>query len=86
MIARPKKLWFRAKRYGWGWTPTSWEGWLIMIVYILFLMHTFRTTDAIQHSGSDTLISFAPRFIIATVILLVICYSKGEKPGWQWGK
>jgi hypothetical protein len=29
-VSKPEKLWFRAKRYGWGWTPTSWQGWLVM--------------------------------------------------------
>jgi hypothetical protein len=81
-----KKLWFKAKRYGWGWTPTSWEGWVIMLVYIIYLVHVFRVIDAVQHSGSDTLINFAPRFILATLILLAICYTNGEKPRWHWGE
>ncbi len=80
-----KKLWFRRKRYGWGWYPISWEGWLIIVVYILALVSNFTTIDATQHSNSDTLINFAPRFIILTLILILICYKKGEKPKWSWG-
>jgi hypothetical protein len=32
------KLWFRARRYGWGWTPCSIEGWLVMIAAALTLI------------------------------------------------
>ena len=27
IIPMPQKLWFKAKLYGWGWYPCSWEGW-----------------------------------------------------------
>ena len=29
------RLWFRAKRYGWGWTPASVEGWLVMAAFMV---------------------------------------------------
>ena len=41
--------------------------------------------DAHSHSGSDTLINFAPRFLLLTLGLYLICYFTGEKPKWQWG-
>ena len=31
-----KKLWFRAKCYGWGWYPCSWEGWLVILIWAIF--------------------------------------------------
>jgi hypothetical protein len=24
------RLWFGPKRIGWGWSPRSWEGWLVV--------------------------------------------------------
>ena len=24
--------WFRRKRFGWGWTPISWEGWVVTLL------------------------------------------------------
>jgi hypothetical protein len=83
---KQKKIWFRKKRYGWGWTPASWEGWLILFVYVFLLVWSFRSIDAVQHSGSDTLINFVPRFIIFSLILIFICYKKGDKPKWTWGE
>ncbi len=85
MKEEQKKLWFRRKRYGWGWTPVSWEGWVILFIYVALLFWNFRTIDAVQHSGSDTLINFAPRFVILSLILIFFCYWKGEEPKWTWG-
>jgi phosphatidylserine synthase len=81
-----KKIWFRRKTYGWGWTPASWEGWLVMLVYFCLIIAIFQRIDAHSHSGSDTLIGFAVPFIALTVLLLLITYMKGEPPRWQWGQ
>ncbi len=86
MQEKNKKLWFRRKRYGWGWYPISWEGWLVICVYVGLLVKTFLKIDAHSHSNSDTLIGFAVPWIIATLILIFICYKKGEAPHWQWGR
>lgn len=81
-----KKLWFKAKRYGWGWYPISWEGWVIILMYVAVITKGFVLADINSHSDSDTLIVFAPIFIVATGLLLVICYRKGEYPHWSWGE
>jgi hypothetical protein len=80
-----KKLWFVRKTYGWGWTPVTWQGWLIIVVYTIGILKIFKNVDSQSHSGSDTLIGFALPFIILTSLLIAICYLKGEKPKWQWG-
>jgi hypothetical protein len=30
-----KTFWFKRKKYGYGWTPCSWQGWLLTISYIV---------------------------------------------------
>lgn len=27
-------MWFRAKRYGWGWRPVTWQGWAVVAVWV----------------------------------------------------
>lgn len=81
-----EKLWFKAKNYGWGWTPITWQGWLIILFWIIINVFSFVNTDITAHSGSDTLIIFSPVFIISTIVLIFICYKKGEKPRWRWGE
>lgn len=84
--AQQKKLWFKAKLYGWGWQPSSWEGWLCLAAYLAFIILYFRDIDSKSHSASDTLINFFIPLGVATSILLAVCYAKGEKPRWRWGK
>ncbi len=80
------KLWFKAKRYGWGWTPISWQGWLLLLIYVADLLFAAQRAGTFEHSGSDFLINFASWFILTTIPFLAICYMKGEEPRWHWGK
>jgi hypothetical protein len=78
------KLWFRAKMYGWGWYPITWQGWAITLLYVLTLVAKAKEINKAQHTVSDFLINFGFQFIILTILLLTICYLKGEKPEWRW--
>lgn len=78
-----KKLWFKSKKYGWGWQPVTWQGWLAIFAYITFVIMTFVRIDANSHSASDTLISFLPRVFLATALLIILCLVTGEKPHWD---
>jgi hypothetical protein len=80
-----KKVWFKAKRYGYGWYPATWQGWLIILIYVGLIIADFRRIDAVQHSGSDTLINWVPDSVLLTILLLVICVKTGEKAKWRWG-
>lgn len=83
------KLWFRAKLYGWGWTPITWQGWLVTLGYVIILIDQATSTISYDKNASaslgDTMIYFGLNFILSTVLLLTICYMKGERPGWRWG-
>lgn len=80
------KLWFKAKMYGYGWTPASWEGWGVLALYVVLLIIHIKNVDMYASSTSDVLVSFLIPFIINTIFLLIICYIKGEEPKWRWGK
>ena len=81
-----KTIWFKRKRYGWGWTPCTWQGWLLTVAYVVLMIYLFRTIDSTSHSGSDTLIGFSLPFISFTFLFILICYKTGESPRWQWGE
>ncbi len=80
-----EKYWFKAKRYGWGWRPVTWQGWIIMLVYVAALILTVYATGLNKHSTSDSLFTAAAVFVALTLLLLAICYQTGEKPRWRWG-
>ena len=82
----PKGYWFKAKLFGWGWTPAKWQGWVAIILYILTLLLIVLSLG--NGEGSEKLENSWPHLlavIILTVIMLAICYKKGEKPSWNWG-
>lgn len=82
---RMKKYWFVAKSYGWGWTPSSWQGWLVLAVFVVLIVLNFLRIDSASHSGSDTLINWVPQTLILVLVLVGVCYLTGEKPRFQWG-
>ena len=80
-----ERPWFKAKTYGWGWTPATWQGWVVMLIYVgaigasAFICLFPKPTTA-GWTG------YASTIAVATVLLIVVCFKKGETPGWRWGK
>ena len=72
-------------RYGFGWYPATWEGWLVLAAYVIFLVWDFVRIDAHSHSNSDTIRPFVIHAVIAAAVLIAVCYATGESPRWQWG-
>lgn len=83
---KENKLWFKRKSFGWGWTPSSWEGWLVIFSFTIFLLADFFRINTGSNSASDILNNFFFDTVIATILLILICFKKGEKPKWQWGR
>jgi len=81
----PKKLWFKRKIFGWGWVPVRAEGMIVVLIYTISLFAIFLSVDRKSHSVSDTLYGIFLPFIAVTVLLILICFWKGERPHWQWG-
>lgn len=83
-----RKLWFKAKTYGWGWVPCSWEGWLVIASYVVCIVVYVRVTvdKALDGGGSGVPLYYHLLPIVATVALIGISYTNGEKPGWRWGR
>ncbi len=76
-----KDFWFPAKRFGWGWgPPITWQGWAVMA----------GSLAATLAAMLALLPAHPAAFLIVTlsimVLLLIICYAKGEPPRWRWGE
>ena len=81
-----REIWFKAKAYGWGWTPATWQGWAITIGYIGIIILLAMQLDSDARSGSDFLLHFFIMIVVPTLLLIWVCYEKGERPHWSWGK
>lgn len=80
----PKHLWFKRKLYGWGWTPVTWQGWALTLLYV-GLLFAFAFTIDETSSNSEVAFTFVLPAILLTVAFIRIAYARGEKPRWQWG-
>lgn len=78
------KVWFRAKTYGWGWTPVTWQGWIVTIIFAVLIGFSIARNST-GYTASQAILGFSPQVILLIAALLCICYKKGEKPSWRWG-
>lgn len=80
-MADPKRYWFPAKRYGWGWgPPITWQGWLVLVASLLLLL-----LGAYLLPPKEDLLEFIAYTAVVCAALMAICYVKGEPRGWRWG-
>lgn len=81
----PNQVWFKRKLYGWGWTPVTWQGWLLTLVYLTLVIAFAFTIDE-NSSRSEVAFTFLIPTVLLTIAFLRIAYRKGETPRWQWGE
>lgn len=73
------RIWFPAKRFGWGWgLPCAWQGWVVLAAYLAIV------------ATVSVLLAERPALLLAAIggaslLLVGICWIKGEPPRWRWG-
>ncbi len=83
------KKWFIPRSYGWGFEPTTWQGWLTVVIFIglifisLYINNIFdKNTITIKN-----IIAVFFDYAILITALIYFCLSKTEgKVQWNWGK
>lgn len=78
-----KHYWFRSKKYGFGWQPCSWQGWMVLFLYLVILMLLFIFYDKQSHSVTNFMMNILPTVVFATFTLMWIMYAKGEPHRWK---
>jgi hypothetical protein len=74
--------WFPAKRYGWGWgPPRTRQGRLVLAGFVLLLGLGAVVLVPLQQPAV-----FVAYALILCAGLIAVCYVKGERPSWRWGK
>ncbi len=79
----PEGYWFKRKLYGWGWTPATKEGWLLIVGYAVFVIGLVLCFE-------KQIIAYSSQYLFIVALLMIlflgIIVKKGESPKWQWGK
>lgn len=81
-MSERKDYWFSAKTHGWGWgLPNVWQGWLVYgIAFSLLVAGVFIFPPV----SNPVLFQIYTWTIV--LLLVIVCWFKGEPPRWRWGK
>ena len=79
-------FWFKPKKYGYGTTPSTWEGWAVTAVYCLII--SVCTPVIVTHRHQiPIVIGIAAPVVAATIAFFVIAVKKTDgRWGWRWGQ
>ena len=73
------KYWFKPRRFGLGATPITWEGWAVVILFVLYMIYLSTNLNEAKIE------EFYLNFIIAIVILIIVSYKKTDgKWKFRW--
>lgn len=80
-MRRGPPYWFPVKRYGWGWgLPSCWQGWVVLALYLIAML-----TGALFFPPHQRLVEYLLYGHAVTLLLVLVCWLKGEPPRWRWG-
>jgi len=77
------KKWFKAKTYGYGWYPATWQGWLCILGYMVILI---AASWLLKYNQAIYLVLYILILLISTGLLIYVCYKNGEPATWRWGE
>ena len=81
-----RKYWFRARYYGLGWWPATWQGWAIFGLYEVFIFYRVIAAGLANEPHTALGWRLIIELVVVTGVFIVICFLTGEKPEWRWGK
>ncbi len=86
------RYWFRPKRFGYGATPVTWEGWVATAVFaagLLWAMLEFRSAIELARTGAIAASMIAGYIaLMAAAIFGFVRFSRYMTSGewkWRWG-
>lgn len=84
--SKKQKHWFKRRRYGFGWTPITWQGWLSILIFLAVVMiGSYIIEDTPRNTLSPEAILYLVFFAFATLMLIIVSVKKGPSPKWRWG-
>jgi hypothetical protein len=82
-----ERPWFKAKKYGWGWYPATWEGWAVTLLWTIAFIRVLALFAERMVAGEvSSLAWFLPLIVVLVGALLLTCWATGEPARWRWGE
>lgn len=84
--SKKQEYWFKRRRYGYGWTPVTWQGWLSIVIFLAVVMiGSYILEDTPRNTLSSEAITYLSFIALATILLIIVSTKKGPSPKWRWG-
>jgi hypothetical protein len=77
--------WFRPKRYGYGDTPTTWQGWAVVAAFVLIVV---TSTSRLAVTGAESRWFWIAAAIDAVALVALVTLVRRKTDGewrWRWG-
>jgi hypothetical protein len=77
--------WFRPKRYGFGATPTTWQGWTLTLGFVALLVTIVNVLE-LGRAGPEAHLAGIAAAVTLTLLFIWISWKKTDGPWrWRWG-
>jgi hypothetical protein len=81
------RYWFRPKLYGIGATPTTWQGWALVGLYLCAIVTLALVMRVNMMAGAEKPLSFIAIVVVLTAALVWISWKKTDGVWrWRWGQ
>lgn len=77
--------WFKRRRYGWGWTPSTWQGWVLLALMIVLVVLPIPFLPTGQDDGAPNPWGYLFYVCVVVAVFVLTAIKKGPKPHWRWG-
>jgi multisubunit Na+/H+ antiporter MnhB subunit len=76
------KYWFKPREFGYGITPTTWEGWAVTVITMFIVVMTSMLAPVLSRGPAG---GFTAIVIVALAITAFILISRMKTDGeWRW--
>lgn len=81
------RLWFRRHRYGFGWTPVTWQGFTVLAAALVVIgaAAVVLGTVAPEDAWWPVAVFIALTTVVAAALVRVSMV-RGPAPRWRWGR
>jgi hypothetical protein len=76
--------WFKRKRYGWGWTPATWQGWSLVVALVVAVVVAALALGDDPSTGA--IVAYFAFVTVAVACVILLSVTKGPSPRWRGGR
>ncbi len=80
------RYWFKPKRYGYGPTPVTWEGWALVGAFVAVVIGATTVEMGSGTPGITQMVIASAIIVLAVVVTTVVSRFKTDGAWrWRWG-